>query len=225
MQKYIVTMLAALSLIAVIFACLFLISGSGSSATTVPEGDESAAVEAFKTTLAEAKTVELKKAPLSFGVRYKVLADGEKVGELRGEVLPVLGDTFSLVTTDDVVVASEDEQVLRIARTAKVYDEHRNQTGVIEQKLISLLYESSYKPVEGDGELTLKTNFDLRLKGAITDAEGTDQWSYSGKYVSLGAHVTLTREDEDADAIAAIFLTSIANEIYEAESDDSSHNK
>lgn len=216
MRKAIVTMLTALFLIAGLAAC------SGSSVSTVPAGESSDSVEELKSTLAEAETIELKKAVLTVGVRYTVLADGEEVGELRGEVLPVLGNTFSLVTPDGVVAASEDEQVLRIARTAKVYDEHREQTGVIEQKLISLLYESSYSTVEGEKELVLKQSFDLRLKGTITDAGGSPQWSYEGKYFSFGAHVTLTREDAQSDAITAIFLTSIANEVYEAESDDSS---
>ena len=219
MRRLIVTMFTALFLMAGLAAC------SGGSVSTVPAGESSDSVESLKTALAEAETIELKKAVLTVGVRYTVLADGEEVGELRGEVLPVLGDTFSLMTTDGVVAASEDEQVLRIARTAKVYDEHREQTGAIEQKLISLLYESSYSTVEGEKELKLKQSFDLRLKGTITDAADSSQWSYEGEYFSIGAHVTLTREDEQADAITAIFLTSIANEVYEAESDDSSHNK
>ena len=67
MRRLIVTIFTALFLLIVtVFIALFLGArfgaGSGDSVSTVPTGESSDSVESLKATLAEAETIELKKA-------------------------------------------------------------------------------------------------------------------------------------------------------------------
>lgn len=83
----------------------------------------------------------LKKAKISFGDSWDIYADGVKVGYIKGVPLYLIGDTYSLFSTNDNLVSSESENFKVINNTANVYDYNNIQTGYISQEIISLLHK------------------------------------------------------------------------------------
>lgn len=206
--------------IVIFISLVVLVSGCSAPEQSIQTNDELDSISVIEA-INNADTIQAKKAVFSFGDSWDIYADGVKVGYVKGVPLYLIGDTYSLFSVNDNLVGSESENFKVINNTANVYDYNNNQTGYISQEVISLLYK--FKIYEDDVHVgTAEQNFSIRLDADIKDADDNIEWHISRAIMSLGADVTITRNDsDDVSGMNAMWISLILNEIYEARSSSS----
>lgn len=186
--------------------------------TTADESDSLAVIEALE----NADVITVKKDMISIGDHWTVSADGVKVADIKGQPLYMIGDTYSMFSVKGNLVGSEGEQFRLIERKAKLYDYNNEFVGQIDQEIFSLLYKFTFFDADMNKTGTMEQNFNLVLSADIKDNNGVVVWHFDKKLISLGAELTLERKgDSDIDAMSAVWMTVLANEISEASSSTS----
>lgn len=188
--------------------------------TTNDVSDSQAVIDALE----NADVITIKKDMISFGDHWTVSADGVKVADIKGQPLYMIGDTYSMFSLNGNLVGSEGEQFRLIERKAKLYDYNNEFTGQIEQEIFSLLYRFTFFDADMNQTGTMEQNFNLVLSADIKDNDGVVVWHFDKDLISLGANINLERRaDSDIDAMTAVWMTVIANEIAEADDSRSSN--
>lgn len=175
--------------------------------------------EAVLETLRWAETIELKKRVVSFNDVYDVIADGEKVGEIRGQYIYALGDTHSFFTENDNLVGSEGEKFRFVTHGAALYDYNNQPIGELSQNFTMFLKNWTILDAEGEEIGEAQGEFSLTLKLNVNNAKGETEYKIERALFSIGAHLTITRvaNEPTISVMNAIWLASVNNEIYEAE--------
>jgi len=191
----------------------------GVTATELPpvtkdESDSNAVLQALNT----AEIISLKKAAISLGDDWTVSADGEKLAELKGQFIPVLGDTYNMFSNNGNLVATEAEQTFKVMRAATLYDAQNEIRGEIQQKFDPFLSNYTIKDVDGNILGTAEQKFSLTLNFEIKNADGTVEYKVKKAALSLGASLEIERmvEVPAVDAQDAVWMAAIANEAAEA---------
>lgn len=171
-----------------------------------------------------ADTIEAKKRLMSIGDYWTITADGHDVGTVTGETLKMIGDTYAFHTPNGHFVGAMDEQFRLVNRNAKLYDRNQESIGHISQEVFHLL--RVFRIHDQDGQIgKMEQNFSLATKADIVDMDGNTEWSVYRKIFSLGASVTISREDADSvPGVHALFAALMFNEVYES-SNSSSNNR
>lgn len=163
-------------------------------------------------TLNKAHNIRLKKDVISWGDHWTVYADGEAIGHVHGKPIYFL-EVYEFTNLDGVVIASEEENLKVINATADLKDWQGNQTGSIEQEIISMLAKLRiYRDNKQVGNIEQK--LDLRINAEITTNDNAE-WKLKGKIVTVGADLTLTRlrSDTEVTPLEAIWSSLILHEI------------
>jgi uncharacterized protein YxjI len=192
----------------------------GDSSTTTPVVTQDAAdSDAVLDTLRWADTIVLKKKAMSLNDQYEVTADGKKVGEIQGQYIYSLGDTYSLFSTAGNLVASEGEAYRVVKHEAKLYDYNNKPAGSIKEDMALLLtrwsiYDSADAKI-GQAE----QNFSWTLKFDVKNAKGEAEYTISKAAFTIGAEMTIKRvtNEPTVPVMNAVWLAAIANEIDEAQ--------
>lgn len=175
--------------------------------------------ESVVTALESADKITAKKAPFSIGDRWTISADGKEIGEIRGEAIYLIGDTYSLFSTAGNLVGSEAEGYRVIHHSAKLYDHSNELRGEIKQKFAWLL--SEYEILGADGEVrgTAKQNLSFTMNFDVLGKSGAPEYSISKAAFAIGADLTIEAKSNDrsVDAIDALWIAVIASEVEEAE--------
>lgn len=197
-----------------IFSTMFLMAGCGETVIE-PKGEND--IQATIQKLDDAEVIKANKSVLSFGDHWEILADNEKVGEVHGKFLYIIGDTYSFTTNNGYFVGAEQENFAVIQRNAGIYNENEEKIGEIKQEIFTWLIKFTlYKNDEINA--TTEQNFSLNLSADIKDSDGIVNWHVNRKLISWGSKLEITKEttDPDVEALDALWMSLILNEVYEA---------
>jgi uncharacterized protein YxjI len=174
-------------------------------------------------TLNEAEKISLDKKVISLGDSWNVSADGKDMAELKGQAIPVLGDTYSMYSTNNNLVASEAEQVVRTLHGATTYDYENKERGTIDQNLSLILQSYTIKDTKGNVIGTADQNMGMTLDFDIKNADGRVEYKVKKAMVSWGASLEVERQvsNPEVDAQDAVWLSVIVNEVNEAKASKS----
>jgi hypothetical protein len=178
-------------------------------------------------TLRFAERIDLKKAALSLNDIYSVSADGVEVGEIRGQYIYLLGDTFSLFSEEGNLVASEGEDYRIITAEAKLFDYNNEPAGSIKENISWPLTNWSIYDTEENLVGNAQQNLSLSLDFTVKDFEGNPQYQINKNMFSMfGAELSIKRLSNEAtvSAMDVVWLAAIANEITEAQDEKNSDN-
>lgn len=178
-------------------------------------------------TLRFAEKIELKKAAVSVNDVYSVTADGVKLGEIRGQYIYILGDTYSFFSEKGNLVASEGEGYRVVTAEAKLFDFNNEPTGKIKENISWPLTNWSIYNVEDKLIGKAQQNLSLSLDFTVNDETGNPQYKINKNMFSLfGAELSITRIANEATvpAMDAVWLAAITNEIAEAQDAKNSEN-
>lgn len=178
-------------------------------------------------TLRFAEKIELKKAAVSLNDVYSVTADGVKLGEIRGQYIYVLGDTYSLFSEKGNLVASEGEAYRVMTAEAKLFDYNNKPSGIIKENISWPLTNWSIFDAEDKLIGKAQQNLNWALDFTVNDSEGNPQYQINKNAFSMfGAELSITRisNEPTIPAMDAVWLAAITNEIAEAQDEKNSDN-
>jgi len=179
-------------------------------------------------TLRWADEIVLKKKVMSFNDQYEVVADGVPVGEIRGQYIYALGDTYSLFTEAGNLVASEGEGYRVTTHKASLFDYNNQPAGEIRENFSFLLTNWSLYDGEAKEIGKAEQNFGLTLDFAVKNAKGETEYKIKKSMFSFGSEMKITRvtNEPTVPVMNAVWLAAIANEIDEAQQakDDAKRN-
>lgn len=210
--------IAALTLLLTAIAgCSMANGGTKEPLVTQDVADSESVIEALEA----ADRITAKKALLSIGDRWTISADGEKIGEIRGEAIYLIGDTYSLFSTASNLVSSEAEGYRVVHHSAKLYDHSNEPRGEIKQKFAWLLSEYEILNAEGEVRGTAKQNLSFTMSFDVLGKSGAPEYSISKAAFAIGADLTIEAKSKDrsVDAIDALWIAVIASEVEEAEAE------
>lgn len=198
--------------------------GCGATVPELPQtvGDSTTAANVLST-LDEAKQITLSKAFISIGDSWRVEADSVELGEVKGEFIQIIGDTYSLFSNEDILVASEAEQLaLSGFQASTKYDYNNEETGTIERTFNPFLHQYEIKDLDGNviGSASQNLNFVLDIE--VKDATGEVEYRITKALISVTASLTVERkvDNPDVSALDAMWIVLIANEITESSGND-----
>lgn len=191
------------------------------SCNTTPEGEPSkdmADSRAVVDQINTAKKIQADKAPLTFGDRWTIYADGQIVGEVRGTVLPAMGDTYSLYSPSENLVGSEVKSPKVVSHTAKIYDWRNQETGYLQVDTLSFMM--TVRIHHGDTKVGVADQrLGIALSSDILNTTGRRAWHMSRDMLSIGSDLTITREaDTEITGMDALWVSLMMSEIHDAES-------
>lgn len=177
-------------------------------------------------TLNDAEKINVNKSLVSLGDNWSVKVGDNEVATVKGQFIAVLGDTYSMYSPNENLVASEAEQVVLGLPAATMYDYNNEEQGVIKQELSPFMQKYTIKNIAGETVGTAEQQFSLGLKFDIKDASGETEYTVSKAMISWGASLDIEKKVDQADVSAeqALWVTMIANELNEEKSDSSKKN-
>lgn len=198
------------------------LTGCGATVAELPDSTSNVKdSQSVIQTLDEAKEINLKKEVFSIGDSWDVQADGEDIAEMKGQAIPVLGDTYTMYSTDGNVVGSEAQKIAQVMRGATLYDYNNEERGEIEQNLSLML--SKYTITDSTGKTigTAEQKLSMTLNFDIKNSDGDVEYKVSKAAFSWGASLDVERQVDSPEVSAqdAVWLTVIANEVEEAQND------
>lgn len=210
--------LAAATISLMIFTGCSMAYGDASSQVPLVTQDV-ADSESALATLRWADEIVLQKAAVSLNDWYAVTADDVPVGEIRGQYIYTLGDTFSLFSEAGNLIESEGEGYRVVNHTAKLYDYNNEPLGEIKENLHLFLTNWTIYDAAGVELGNAQQNVSLVLNFTVKNAAGVDEYQITKTILSMGARITITPLTSEATipVMNAIWLAAIANELAEAE--------
>jgi len=208
------TALATAAVLSVLTGCSMANGGSTEPLVTADVADSEAVLD----TLEGASVIEAKKAAFTFGDRWTITADGTEIGEIRGQAIYAIGDTYSLFSTAGNLVGSEAEGYRVVHHRAETYDYSNTPRGVIQQKLSMFLSEYEIQDAEGKAVGSAKQNFSLTMNFAVKGKSGSEEYKISKAAFSLTSDLKIEAQSKDrsVDAIDALWVAVIASEVEDA---------
>lgn len=203
-------------------AMLFVLTACGVSA--VPEQTESNRADAVAAseTLNNADEIRLNQHFKIGNQSWTVKAGDTDVAKVEGVYMKALGDVLTVMTPSGGVLASEEQDILNLAKTAKFYDANGNKEGVLKKKILSLLAEYRLTDENGNEKAKLDQKFGLLFKGEIKDKNNKTVWKFDSD-LGLTAKINLKRVERDTAVTAedAIRMVIVAAVVNQAESEQS----
>lgn len=195
--------------------------------------------QSFEEILENSQKITMEKKLLSIRKHYYIMSDGVLIGEVRGKLFPLFGDTLELKDIHGNLIKKESQikrlgltQIklfnVSIDRLAQIEDENNNVTGYIgEEKLkdwwkikrIQYFYNSDYEK-EGSGK---PDSFFFNKDFKVFDNEDNLDYIIDGNFFSPTSKFTLNIEDSsDIEIEDVIFYTIIENSIINSKLNESS---
>ena len=197
--------------------------------------------QSFEEILENSQKITMEKKLLSIRKHYYIMSDGVLIGEVRGKLFPLFGDTLELKDIHGNLIKKESQikrlgltQIklfnVSIDRLAQIEDANNNVTGYIgEEKLkdwwkikrIQYFYNSDYEK-EGSGK---PDSFFFNKDFKVFDNEDNLDYIIDGNFFSPTSKFTLNIEDSsDIEIEDVIFYTIIENSIINSKLNESSSN-
>lgn len=173
------------------------------------------------TALEKAKVITLKKSLITLGGdSWSVTADGKEIATIKGQAFYLIGDTYSMYSTAGNFVGAEGEKYRLLNHSAQMYDFNGSESGVITEEFNFPFNTFNFTDAAGRKTGSMRQEIALNFAGTAKDIRGVDAWSFSKAPFSIGAELTVKREQETiVPAMTAIWTAVIMNEITEAAND------
>lgn len=208
--------------IAVAAVAFGMLTACSSAPESRPESDPQAVASVLEA-LDGADQVVAQKSPISFGDKWTITADGQEIGEIRGEVIYLIGDTYTLFAPDGSIVASEEEQFKVVTRKANLYDSTGQIYGALDQQFT--LFMAKYSILDGEGVAigTAEQKLNWTMKFDVMSASGSKDYQISKAAISMGSKVTVDRltTDTKISMLDALWVAVVASEVEDAQNEDS----
>lgn len=174
--------------------------------------------EEFLEELNNAEEIHIMKNYMSLANAYHIIVDGKIIGSVSGEVFYVLGDCFSMRSSNGDLISYEKEEVFHLNNQASIRNEEDIETGRIESKILTLLYECSYLDVEGNTLATSEQHFSLLRKDTIKDANGNVVYRINDTNYFASNLIIEVLDNSTVSPEIAIFIATI-DEAIDSSSD------
>lgn len=192
------------------------LTGCGATVTSLPDAtsnktDSTSVVQ----TLNEAEDINVHKSVFSWGGQHwDVSADEEKIADIKGQAVPVLGDTYNMYSGKENLVATQAEQVLQVGKGATTYDYDNVERGTIDQNFSPILNTYTIKDADGNKVGTAEQNLSLTKNFDIKNADGEVEYTVKKAAISWGSNFDIERqvENPEVDAQDAIWISIMVNE-------------
>jgi len=206
--------LATAAVLSVLTGCSMANGGSTEPLVTGDVADSEAVLDALES----ASVIEAKKKAFTIGDRWTITADGTEIGEIRGQALYLIGDTYSLFSTADNLVGSEAEGYRVVHHRAETYDYSNEARGAIQQKLSFLFSEYEIEDAEGKTVGSAKQNFSLTMNFTVNGKSGEPEYRISKAAFSMTSDLKIEAQSKErsVDAIDALWVAVIASEVEDA---------
>lgn len=189
-----------------------------SGVTPTVSADETDSLEVLSA-LNEAQEITLEKKVLSLNDVYTVSADDVVVGEIRGQYIYLIGDTFSLFSNEGNLVGSEGEELRVVTNSAELFDWENNPTGEWQEHVSWPMKKWALIDSEGEKVAQANQKLSIALNFTIKDLDDEPQFEIKKSVISIGSRIAITKvaEEPAMEAIDALWLAAITNEIDEGE--------
>ena len=165
--------------------------------------------------------IEAKKDLLPWEDHWRIYADGDEVGEVKGLVFPVMGDVYAFYSKEGNLVGSEVEDKGWVSSEAAVYDWHTQEIGHLEKEPFSFMMRIDvYRGKEGKhvGSNEENLNF-FTIDSDIKNTDGSAAWKMHKSFSSY-ADLEITRQDgadhkEAVTGMEALWVSLVMNELSE----------
>lgn len=206
--------IAATAILAASTTTLTACGGSQSISTTdEAKADARASIKALNS----AKSIQMHKEALSWGDQWEVEADGVKVANIQGLTWKGFsGDTYTMLSPKGGIMGAEDEDIFNITRTARFYGVDGAQEGTLTKDVFSMLTSYHLKDVSGNNLAKLDERMSIGFSGDVKDAKGAAAWHFDKDVMSWGDTLHVKRRSGDVDAVAAVLMVAVANEVENA---------
>lgn len=213
------------------FAFAFSMSGCGTAALAgedVSKAEQYTAAQAIHQ-MESADQLTLRKANISLGDRWDVYADGHFVATIDGEAIYLVGDTYTLRSTNGEFISSEREDISVITGRATKLDADGNEVGRYDEELAFLHHRIGFTDGDGNATGSMESRLwppTIRNHAEVMDADGDSAWEYSEEWLSWdNATVHLDRHDDadDMDVTDAVMGAAIYHEQTAPKRGGSSH--
>lgn len=217
LTKTVSTVVAGATLLGALTAC-------GATVAEMPEksNDPSHSQQQLEN-LTDADKINLNKALISWGDNWEVSADGAKFGEIKGQAIKVLGDTYTMYDNEGVVLATEAEKSLTLLNSASTYDHQNEERGSIQKEISLVFAEYTIKDANENAIGTASQKFGISLNLEVKDKTGEVEYVVNKAVFSWGASLDIEKKVDKPDVPVedAIWVSVIANEIDEKQKEDS----
>lgn len=176
-----------------------------------------------------ADEIEIREALISFGKRYNIYVDSQKVGQVTGEFIHIAGDTFTMADNDGNVIMSEKQErqtfSFFIDRLAVVYASDGSIHGFFTEEVVNDFFNPFtwfyFYDAEQNELGKYKAKIALVKTGEFEDAQGNVEYRFEKAFNSLTDTYTLyVRDNDDIPLEYAIFMVCIQDAIGNAAKDD-----
>lgn len=173
--------------------------------------------------MSQANEITLRKARLSWGDRWDVYADGNLVATIGGEAIRMT-DTYTMRSTNDEIICSEEEQLSLVTAKARKFDANGEVNGWFDQEFT--FFFAKIRILDKNSNMTgsVEQKLALTLDADIKDANGKVAWHLSKELISIvdSAVVRLTRREagDNVDVTDAVMVSAVLNELTETHSSD-----
>lgn len=169
----------------------------------------------------KARKIEAKKDFFSWSDHWRIYADGDEVGEIKGLVFPVTGDVYALYSKKGNLVGSEVEDKGWVSSEAAIYDWHTQEIGHLEKEPFSFMMRIDiYRGKDGKhvGSNEENLNF-FTINSDIKNVDGSAAWKMRKSFSSY-ADLEITRQDgadhkEAVKGMEALWVSLVMNELSE----------
>lgn len=169
----------------------------------------------------KARKIEAKKDFFSWSDHWRIYADGDEVGEIKGLVFPVTGDVYALYSKKGNLVGSEVEDKGWVSSEAAIYDWHTQEIGHLEKEPFSFMMRIDiYRGKDGKhvGSNEENLNF-FTINSDIKNVDGSAAWKMRKSFSSY-ADLEITRQDgadhkEAVTGMEALWVSLVMNELSE----------
>lgn len=157
-------------LYAVVAVILFAALKSPSSVLNGYE-ETSLSSEEFLSVLHNAEEITLIREYASLGKQCYIIVDDKIIGQIKEEELPLLGDRFSVRSSNGDLVMYENEEVFHISSQTSIRNSEGNEVGRIESKYRSVP-DAVYYKVNDEIIATYSQKWSFFRKDVVEDNDG-----------------------------------------------------
>lgn len=181
----------------------------------------------------DAETITVKEVAVSVGKKYKIYADGEQIGYVKGKALKLWEDKFEIYDMNGEKIMEEKEvkRIVRLNRMAEIRDTEKKVIGYIGEQTLSKMFSIGHTFHFYDGEkkpigISDEVNISLLKKNNFKDNEGNTDYKVSAKFDLFDVYdIEVKDGDSSIPPEFAVLMVCIEDSIKDAEEKEKKEEK
>jgi uncharacterized protein YxjI len=143
---------------------------------------------------------------------YSIIVNGEQVAVVQGEVVKMLGDTFTMYSSNGEKICYEKEEVLHLNRQAQFYDANGNKRGRLHSKFFTLFNKDEFYDNSGNKIARCDEQLAIPAEYIIHDTNGNELY-YIEKDLFFDNYTLIIKDNEKLDVVDAILISCIQDAV------------